>query len=428
MMNNKLAGFFAVVFSVVLVSSPVFAELPPLKSEGKFFESKGTKAEEAYEEKAGAPVYEYGKGIQLGPAHFKPFIQYDRIWDNNIFRDENGRKEDWINHLNTGVVGELPLGGGQHLLSGGYAADYEWFERFDSQDHGDHTVDAGLNLNFVPFSLGIDENFKRTVDRSGTEFTQRVPRNENAVRGLLEVPFAQFFLETEVYDLDVDYRLPEDEIFNHHDFTIFQRVGFDLSPRTQILGEYGYKNISYGESTVDRDGDANQVALGLRGALTELVTYQIWGGAQFRIYDDSTRPDYHGPIARGAIDYAISPTATIGLKGDRNPQESTFDGQSFYVRNRLELNWKQQVAERLYLKSREIFQYNEYSRENSFIRDNEQVTRKDAVWETGVGLEYFMPNELVSFFGEYKYRARESNTGLLDYDDQTVNFGVKATF
>ena len=417
-------GFLLLFYGV----RPAFADVGETESKGKFFESKGTQAAEEYEETAGQPVYDYGKGLQIGSVHLRPFIEYAHEWDDNVFLDETGTKSDHINRLSAGGAAELPFGGGQHLLTGSYKADIEWFQRFGAQDHNDHTVGAALDLNYVPFSLAIDDSFRRTVDRSGTEFTQRTARDENMLHALLEVPFAQFFLESEVFDFNVDFRLPEDDVFDHNDFTIFQRIGYDISPITQILGEYGYKNIQYPNtvSPDDRDGHAHQAALGLRGQWTEKITYQAWGGAQFREYDLESTPEFDGFIFRGALVYNITETGVISLSGDRSPQESTFDGQRFYVRNRAEFSWRQQVAERVFFSTREVFQFNEYSRES--LRGGVSQVREDIVWEAGLGLEYMMPNDIVSFFGEYKFRSRESNTVNLDYDGQSITAGVRAAF
>lgn len=419
-----LVGMFILAFWLPAV---VYAVTPEPKSGGKFFQSKGTKAEETYEEqgRAGTPGYEYGKGFQVWQILLKPLVQYAHRWENNIFLEENGRKEDHINNLVAGLNGELPLVGGQHLLTGGYEADIEWFERYDDQDHTDHKINGGLELNFVPFSLNVQEEYKRTVSRADTEFTDRVSRDENTLNGLLEVPFAAFFLETEVNDYDVDYRDETNSVFDHHEFRIYQRAGVDVSPNTQGLVEYGFTDIHYNKVD-DRDGQANQVMLGLRGFFTERISYQLWGGAQWRIYEEDTRPDFNGFVMRGAMLYEISELSSITLKGDRTPIESTFDDQSFYVRNKGSLVWRQQIAERLFLNTDGSVSYNEYSRIT--VRNNTEKTRRDYVWGAGVGLEYLMPNDIVSFFGEYRYAARDSNTALLDYDNQIVNVGVKAKF
>lgn len=427
--NKRLmvVAFAGLLSLGLFVSNASAAVLDEPKSGGKFFQSKGTKSEEAYQEqgRAGAPVYEYGKGLKIGPALLKPSVQYNSTWDGNIFLEENARKSDYINYFEAGVDAELPLQGGQHLLTAGYEHDFEWFNRFPDQDHNDYHINGALQLNYVPFTLNVDHLFSHTVDRADTEFTNRVGRIENTSHGLLEIPFARFFLESEAFNLLVNYILPENSVFDHDDFMFYQRVGYDVGPQTQLLAEYGHKAIDYYKVT-DRDGRAEQVALGLRGNLGARMVYQAWGGAQFRIYDESTRPDFNGFIARGALQYDISDKSSLILKVDRSPQESTFDGQSYYVRDRGELQWRQQVRERLFFTTRGIVNHNAYSRIT--VRGGDEETRRDWVHEETVGLEYLMPNELVTFFAEYKFRARESNTQPLDYDASSATAGVKARF
>lgn len=421
----SISLLFIVTYLGVHGSTAFAVERAQAVTSGSTAQSQGTRAASDYEGRAGGPIYEYGKGLQIGPAHFIPSIDYKYAWDNNVFYDENGRKSDYINRLSTGLTGELSLGGGQHVISASYDTYTERFARFDSQNHTDHIVGVGAKLNFVPFSLSVDDRFLRTVDRSGTEFTARVPRDENTVHGLLEIPFAAFFLESEGSYLSEDYRNASESQFVHNDLDLFQRVGIDISGNNQFLVEYGYKNLDYAKNQ-DRNGYANQFMLGLRGNLTERITYQVWGGAQYRIYDVSSLPDFNGFIMRTAVQYSISDVSTITLRGNRLPQESTFDGQSFYVGNKAELDWRQQIAERIFFHTRESLNYNEYSRIT--VLNNTERTRRDYVWQTGVGLEYFMPNNLVSFTLDYQINARDSNTALLGYDAQEITAGVRASF
>ena len=74
---KKTTVFLAAFFSLFILSAVSSAAVPEPQSEGKFFPGKGTKAAETYEATAGAPIYDYGQGIQWGPVHFKPRIVYD---------------------------------------------------------------------------------------------------------------------------------------------------------------------------------------------------------------------------------------------------------------------------------------------------------------------------------------------------------------
>jgi len=426
MKNNRV--FFSALSLFLLSCGVSYGYVPEPQSEGKYFTSKGTKAAETYEAAAGMPTYDYGKGIQWGPVHLKPSVDYSFWWGDNIFFEPTSEKSDYVNKLTGALLAELPLSGGQHLLSGSYQATHEWFNRFVDQDHTDHRGSVGLNLNFVPFTLDVEDTYERTVGRANTEFTDRVKRDENAFHSLLEVPFASFFLENEITDFDISYERPVDAVFDHNLLNIYQRVGYDMTPNTQLLGEYAFINIAYDQDTFgDRDGDAHQYMLGLRGKFTERIAYQAWAGAQNRIYDDSVRPDFNGLVARAAIQWDPSDTNRLVLRGDRMPQESTFDGQSYYERNRAELSWRLQVAERWFVNSHGMYSFNRYSRV-TVQTSGEQVTREDDVYDAGTGLEYRMPNDIVSIVLDYRHAGRTSNIDGLDYEANEISAGVKAVF
>jgi hypothetical protein len=417
---------FLAVFSLLLISSTAFAYVPEPQSEGKYFTAKGTKASESYEATAGMPVYDYGKGLQWGPVHFKPALEYRYLWNDNIFYEEEIRKSDYVNRLIGALDAELPLGGGQHLLTAGYGFTREWFNRFGTQDHTDHRVKGGLNLNFVPFTLDIENEYERTVSRANTEFTERIQRDENAFHSLLEVPFASFFLENEITDFDITYDRPVDAVFDHNLFTVYQRVGYDMTPNTQLLGEYAFINIDY-DNTASRNGDGHQYMLGMRGKFTERIAYQAWGGVQHRIYDEDIRPDFNDFVARAAIQWDPTESNRFLWRVDRAPQESTFDGQSYYTRNRTELTWRLQIAERWFINTGGMYGYHEYSRISRRVT-GEDETRRDHVYDVGTGLEYRMPNDILSLAVDYRHTGRSSNLTGLDYEANEISMGVKASF
>lgn len=426
MKNVRRLLFWLLTVVTVFQTASALAYIPEPKSEGRFVIGKGTRTEEEYEARAGAPLYDYlGKGIELGPVHVKPNADYRLSWTDNVFYEEDNKQSDYVNRVYTDVRAELPLNAGQHLLSGAYITNSEFFNRFDSQDHTDHLVRGNLDLNFVPFTFNIEDTFERTEERSNTEFTNRIERYENVLHTLLEVPFAQFFVENEIIDFNEDYRATVFDDLDYNDFGTYQRVGYELTPATQILLEHAYRLFNYDNDS--RDGDANQFMVGLRGFLTERLSYQVWVGPQFRVYDDDARPDFNGGfVYRSSLSFQQDETSMWTLKSDRQPEESTFDGQSFYVRNRTELFWRKQVAERIFLNTRGSFSYNEYSRV-TVIRDFSR-TRRDYVWGGGAGLEYVMPNDYISFLFEYRHDSRNSNMDGLDYHADTISGGVRVHF
>ena len=51
-----------------------------------------------------------------------------------------------------------------------------------------------------------------------------------------------------------------------------------------------------------------------------------------------------------------------------------------------------------------------------------------SVRHAGTGLEYTMPNDIVSFVLDYSYAARDSNFNGLDYNANEISAGVRASF
>ena len=89
--------FFAVVLSLLFCAVSIsYAYVPEPQSEGKYFQGKGTKASETYETTAGMPVYDYGKGIQWGPLHLKPDVEYSYRWTDNVFYEQTNAKSDYF--------------------------------------------------------------------------------------------------------------------------------------------------------------------------------------------------------------------------------------------------------------------------------------------------------------------------------------------
>ena len=424
---KKIASFLGVAGFLLLASAVSYAYVPEPQSEGKYVTGKGTKASEEYAATAGMPVYDYGKGLQWGPLHLMPNAGYSYRWTDNVFYDAHDPKSDYVNHFDGELLAELPLAGGQHLLSGAYFISRELFRRFDTQNHTDQLGRIGLKLNYIPFTLDVEDAYEETTSRADTEFTSRIKRDENAFHSLLEVPFASFFLENEITDFDESYSVAADSVFDHNLLTVYQRVGYDMSPATQLLAEYAFINIDY-SNVGDRDGEGNQFMLGIRGNLTERVAYQFWGGAQYCIYDADIRPDFNNFVMRSALRWQPSDINSIILRADRAPQESTFDNQSFYTRNRAELTWRRQIAERWFWNTHGMYGYHEYSRITVVPITGQQETRRDNVWDLGTGLEYSMPNDLITFVIDYRLSTRDSNIDSLDYNANEISAGVRAKF
>ena len=175
-------------------------------------------------------------------------------------------------------------------------------------------------------------------------------------------------------------------------------------------------DITYPDAD-NRDGMAHQGQAGLRGYLGQgdLITYQVWGGWQFRGYDNGDLKNFNNFIGHGEIVYKPNDLTSLSVGAVRRPEESVGSGQTFYVRNELYLQLRRQIAQNWFVNAQGAVALNDYSND-----------RLDFRWEPGAGVEYLLPGKILSLFGQYKYSGRESDAANSDYSRHLVNFGIKA--
>ncbi len=418
--------------AVTFVSQSAWAVYPPEpQSGGRFFPGKGTRAGADYTETLENPDYSsygrtesgnfdrhrYAKGLKLGAVQVRPSLGYTGEYDSNIFLTERDRKSDYINRLLAGVDADVLMAGGKYALTGGVQSKSEWFASHGKQDHTDWAYQLGGEIHLPAIDLTVHEDFRDTTERNDSELTDRIQRYENRLGALATLPFGQFFSETEVTDFILDFRNNNAyEQFNRHEFSVYPRIGMNIGSKTQALLEYGYTDIHYGEQE-DRDGTAHQAEAGVRGFLgdADLVSYQLWGGWQFRHYDNGNLHSFNSFVGHGEVAYKPRVGTQLTLRGIRRPEESLDAGQTFYTRNEISVQIKQQIAEQWYVNGRGGMGFNHYSND-----------RLDFLWEPGVGVEYVLPGKILALFTEYKFSARESDAGNHGYSRHIVSFGIRA--
>lgn len=435
MMKNISRMTILGLASVLLALPSAWAvNRPEPESGGRYFPGKGTHAGAEYAEYVGDRVnasssygrtetssfedQRYADGLKLGALNMRPYLGYIGEYDSNIFLTEDDEDQDYISKLLGGVDAEVVVQDGKYVMTGGVQSFSEWFADQGSQNHSDWAYQLAAEAHWSGLDLRVYDEFRDTSARSSNDLTDRAQRYENLLGGLATLPFGQFFLETEVLDFIVNF--DEDsgrQLFDRHEFSVYPRIGINVGSKSQLLLEYGYIDINY-RNQDDRDGVANQAQLGMRGFLGEsnLVSYQVWGGWQFRNYESDALKDFQGFIGHGEVSYQPVARTRFSLQAVRRPEESLNTGQSVYTRNEIGFRVRQQIAEQWFVNGRAGAGLNRYS-----------SGRDDFLWEPSVGLEYILPGNIISLFAEYKFSARQSDTDNRDYNRHIANFGIKAS-
>lgn len=434
-LRSKHSLIMLVVFAIMslTVTEAWAISSPEPLSGGRFFNLKGTRAAETqsadYSEydysttsslsRTESDSFErqyYGRGLKLGAVRVMPSLGYTGEYDSNIYLTERDAKGDYISRLLGGLDAYLPMKDGKYVVAAGVRSRSEWFAKNSNENHTDWTYQARADLNFNAFNVAVSNEFRDTTARSDDELTQRVKRYENILRGLITVPFGRFFSETEVNDQIIHYRESQLEQFDLNAFSIYPRLGVNVGARTQALVEYGFYHANY-RNLDDRDADAHQGQFGLRGFLgnANLLSYQIWGGWQFRNYDNGNLNDFNSFIGHGELVYQPTSLTQYSLRALRRPEESITAGQSYFTRNEVSLRMRRQLARSWFAHIQAGTGFSHYSND-----------RIDFSWEPGVGVEYLLPGNRLALFTEYRFSARESDRANNDYNRHIANFGIRA--
>lgn len=413
---------------MVFFLTPSVDAINPLQPEssGSYVPGKGTRISGDYfdyysnRDDSAFERHNYAKGLRLGAVEINPTLGYSGRYDSNVFLTEDEEDGDYINRLTAGIDAYLPMSDGKYLLAAGVHNISEWFVDNSSENHSDWNYQLGGALNFESFQLAINEDFRDTTNRSDIELTDRIQRYENRLGGLLTIPFGQFFAETEanhfILNFEDDNNNNSFERFDRMEFAVFPRIGMNVGERTQGLLEYGFTDIHYRHQE-DRDGMAHQAQFGLRGFIGsgDLLSYQIWGGWQFRNYESSNLDDFNNFIGRAEMAYRPSELTQVIWQIFRRPEES-ITSLPYTVRNETNLRFRRQIAEDWFVNLQGGLALSDYPDDS----------RLDFLWEPGAGIEYILPGKIMALFAEYKFTARESNRQDQDYNRHLVNFGIKA--
>jgi hypothetical protein len=111
---------------------------------------------------------------RLGVVRFSPFMEIQQTFNSNIYSTTSDKKSDFITSFNPAMRLELPMAQ-RHLVSLGYLGNYYAYNRYDQNDHLDHTLNLDGSFNF-PQGLALRGGSTiryATEDRTATTGVQR---------------------------------------------------------------------------------------------------------------------------------------------------------------------------------------------------------------------------------------------------------------
>lgn len=346
-----------------------------------------------------------GDGIEISKMKFNARSEVGIGYDDNILLERSGQIEDLFYHVRPYIDFEAPFTPEDKFYISADADIYR-FQDYSSEDSESYVFLAGYNFAIRDFYGILLEEYIRPQDRDGILFTNKIERTNNIPSILLGFDFNRLALEA-LYK----------KSFNRYTESIYARDEYDEDlfafsaywhafTKTDLLLEYNYGKMTY--ISENRDGEYDQIRVGVKGQITSKITGTMKAGYQDRTYVNSDE-NYKGLVYEADTVWKISESKSVDIKFIRGAKESLIYGNDFYKLNRFAIEFKHEAAVRGILYGIGGFYEND-----KFPFTYSSTLREDDVFEVAMKLGYKFSNWL-TVQGRYKLLDRDSNYDSQDY-------------
>lgn len=364
------------------------------------------------------------EGLKADPFLFHGAFKVKETFDTNIYLSNKNEKSDIITLLNPSVGVELPVY--DHKISAEYNLNAYFFARHD-EDHIDHLVNGLAEINLTDFKITVSNIYRRFTHRAGSEDTNRIRQQHNALRAGISAEFDQLDFDVG-YTFEIEDYLRDQIIFqtltykdkDRHLHIVDAKLAYRFLPKTSLLLE-NYLGFTNYQSKLSSDSWYTENMIGLRGELDKDFTINLKAGFRYQGYEESrltVDDDFAGFVARGSIDYTISDNDIISLGLERSIYESTYKNMNYYNVNFASLNYNHRFKKKITGTLFGAYQYNRYPSETT--EGSKTGERYDHLFGGGGSLRYDM-RKWVSLEARYEYQQRESRFPIFDFKDHLLS-------
>jgi len=356
--------------------------------------------------------------IRMGAATLATSLKVEEQFDSNIFLTANNKKSDSISVVTPNLILDMPFGlEGRHSAQLSYKAEVGLFAHYSKQDYVNQDVNGNLTLNLPKGYFTLKDLFRKTVDRSATEFTSRVRRTENKPEILLGVEINRLTYELGYSRFTRKYA---DLIYDNVEYSedMYSFTGYyQLFPKAKALLEYDHGVIDYSKDST-RDGDYNQFRVGLKGDLTGKTAGIVKLGYQARDYDTAGKTGFDNFVAECGVTTQFSERTQLDLIYNRTAIESTYTPNNYYDTNAVSLILTQKLIGNFSAKGSFNFERNGYPQVDATGKK-----RRDTIWTGKLGLNYDI-KDWVKAELSYEYKEDVSNIDTKDYNRNLTSISL----
>ncbi len=350
-----------------------------------------------------------------------PRVRTEYLLDSNVFLDSKDAKMDSIFRESPGVQVVIPFA--DHYFKADYYVDFEQFMKYPRENAQNQYLASEAALNFTNSFIHVNQRLSKTSSRSGTQFTERVPRFEQDV----DTSAGYKFNHTTVRGgYDYFYRSFDSEIhksLNYHAHKFYSGVAVETGPKTNVTLDYAFTDYDYTKDS-RRDGLGNEIFVGFAGHFLPKTSFFSRFGYERISYDQAT--DANNFVAAVSTNYRSFAKTNIDFGWTRSTEQSTFSTTNFFRQDLLFLKMKQGFTEKVLGTFDVSYAKQDYEQEGT-AGNNIFVGRKrdDNLFSTGVKFSYLI-NEWVTSDIAYQYSRRNSNASVFDYTDHLITLGLTA--
>ena len=355
--------------------------------------------------------------IDLDAVKITPSVGYQGEFDDNIFRAKNNKQSDYINHILPALKIEATPGSSE--LEAHASADAMFYSRHTNFNFVDYTAGGSGKVNINRLTLRAQEEWRHTNDFPTTDFTDRIPRDENTLGGGFDFDVAKLWGVGFDYTWGTYHYLDGGYHFlssNRHTFA--PTVYYRLTEKTKLFAEFDFVNDFYYDDFT-RSNYQYKGFLGLKGDVTDYfkVTAKVgWGGLHMKWTE---LPDQNAPMA--SIEAVYKPIDRLEIVWLLvNDFSFSTDTSNPMVQNlNTSLGLRYAITPKISLIPNATFGTSSYQN----LAPGQTEKRFDYLYGGGLGLRYDIV-KYVRFEAAYAFQARQSNYDLNNYDDNRVFFTV----
>ncbi len=375
---------------------------------------------------------------------FHPFLSLTSMYTDNIYNINRTKKSDFITVISPGIWLSVPHSPKRPILidtsarfPGGfiveslkqeffrrfqaylsYQADIELFSRNRAENNTSHRIQGYLQYNMGSgISLSLQDKYFIVHDDRETGLSNTIDRYRS---NILSAAFSydtgrKTELRAEYTNLTVKYDSSDNRFRNRMDNAFSGTLFYKLQPKTALLVQYAYINISY-----DKDNTLNSrehhFFAGVRWDITAKTKGIVKAGYGIKDFKSQSQKS-NLFILEANIEHRFSSRTSLNLKAWRKSNETDVRSMSYIVATGIDVSLLHKLTSKIN-GSVSLSYINQKYKGNS-ASDGEPEDRQDNYFRTGFGIQYEFRKWLTAEAG-YLYSKRNSDQSSFDYTNNTV--------